>query len=74
MPGGTQEEDAPDPETVKAKRKELELKVEALLASGVLAIPVLTWDPESPDVRERVAIKRIGTIFGAYQVKTWFWG
>jgi len=51
----------------------LEAKVAELLVAGVIAIPSLSWDPESSDARERDAIRRIGTIFGAYQVHTWYW-
>ena len=51
----------------------LEAKVAQLLDNHIIAIPSLSWDPDSSDARERDAIRRIGTIFGAYQVHTWFW-
>jgi hypothetical protein len=71
---GTQDEAVVDPEIVSSTKKELATKVENLLDCGVLAIPFLSWDPESRDMRERVAIRRIGTIFVSYQVHTWYWG
>jgi hypothetical protein len=71
---GTQDEAVVDPEIMRSTKLELEKKVEQLLDCGVLAIPFLAWDPESRDVRERVAIRRIGTIFVAYQVHTFYWG
>lgn len=71
---GTQDEAVVDPEIVSSTKKELTRKVENLLDFGVLSIPFLSWDPESRDMRERVAIRRIGTIFVSYQVHTWYWG
>ena len=71
---GTQDETVVDPEIVRSTKIELAKMVEKMLDGGILAIPFLSWDPESRDVRERVAIRRIGTIFGAYQVHTWYWG
>jgi len=47
--------------------------VESLLAKNVLPDPFLIWDPDSSDERERIAIRRIGTVFAAYSVRTWFW-
>jgi hypothetical protein len=71
-------EDTPEPTQdtdglMQAKRLELQELVLRLLKAGVISIPFLVWDPESVDKRERDAIRRLGTIFGAYQVQTWFW-
>ena len=57
----------------EAMRLEMEEKVLQLLRASIISIPLLNWDPESPDKRERDAIRRVGTIFGSYQVQTWFW-
>ena len=61
----------------KSTRRKLENKlrklVESLLAKNVLPDPFLVWDPDSSDERERIAIRRIGTVFAAYSVATWFW-
>lgn len=55
---------------VKAQLENLTLK---LVETNVISCPVLTWDPHSPNEMERRAIKRIGAIFGMYQVQTWYW-
>jgi len=55
------------------KRLELQELVLRLLKGSVISISFLTWEPESKDKRERDAIRRLGTIFGSYQVQTWFW-
>jgi hypothetical protein len=61
----------------KSTRRKLENKmrklVESLLAKNVLPDPFLVWDPDSSDERERIAIRRIGTVFAAYSVATWYW-
>ena len=56
--------------TMKTQIENLTVK---LIESNVIACPVLTWDPHSPNQLERIAIKRIGAIFGMYQVQTWYW-
>ncbi len=69
------DEDASDMR--KSTRTKLQNKmrklVESLLAKNVLPDPFLVWDPDSSDERERIAIRRIGTVFAAYSVATWFW-
>ena len=61
------------PEVNAADRTKLEELALSLLADKIVAIPRLKWDVDSADQREADAIRRIGTIFGAYQVECWFW-
>jgi len=70
-----EEEKEQEEESVSIETMRLELKrvVLNLLQTSIISIPFLNWDPESTDKRERDAIRRVGTIFGAYQVQTWFW-
>jgi hypothetical protein len=58
---------------MQTKRLELRGLVLRLLKAGVISIPVLFWNPESEDKRERDAYRRLSGIFAAYRVETWFW-
>ena len=58
--------------SLKSKKLALQELVLSLLKASVISIPLLVWDPQSRDKREQDAIRRLGTIFGAYQVKTWY--
>jgi len=58
---------------MQTKRLELQELVLRLLKAGVISIPVLFWNPESEDKRERDACRRLSGVFAAYRVETWFW-
>ena len=47
---------------------QLEELVLKMLRLQVIACPTLTWDPNSPNVEEKLAIKRSGMIFSMFQV------
>jgi len=48
---------------------QLEELVLKMLRLQVIACPTLTWDPNSPNVEEKLAIKRSGMIFSMFQVR-----
>jgi hypothetical protein len=67
-------EDIQDADVVmQTKQLELQELVLRFLKAGVISIPVLFWNPESEDKRERDACRRLSGVFAAYRVETWFW-
>jgi hypothetical protein len=44
-----------------------------LIDSQEIAVPVVTWDRNSPDPEERCACDRLGQIFMAYEARWWWY-
>ena len=43
-------------------------RMDELLSSGELAVPLVVWDAESPDPAEQLALRRLEGLIGAYEV------
>ena len=43
-------------------------RMDGLLSSGELAVPLVVWDDESPDPAEQLAVRRLEGLIGAYEV------
>ncbi len=43
-------------------------RMDELLSSGELAVPLVVWDDESPDPAEQLALRRLEGLIGAYEV------
>jgi hypothetical protein len=43
-------------------------RMDELLSSGELAVPLVVWDAESPDPAERLALRRLEGLIGAFEV------
>jgi hypothetical protein len=47
-------------------------RMDGLLSSGELAVPLVVWDDESPDPAEQLAVRRLEGLIGAYEVQQYW--
>ena len=52
---------------------ELTARMQVLLDSEAVALPLVAWDEESPDAEERLALTRLESLIGAYEVEFWWY-
>jgi hypothetical protein len=51
---------------------ELTARMQLLLDSEGVALPLVAWDEESPDPEERLALTRLESLIGPYEVEFWW--
>ena len=57
---------------IKTLIVDLVKRMEGLLSSGELVVPLVVWDDESPDLAEPLAVRRLEGLIGAHEVpKYW---
>jgi hypothetical protein len=52
---------------------ELTARMQELLDSEALVLPLIVWDDESPDPEERLALTHLESLIGTYEVKFWWY-
>jgi hypothetical protein len=62
-----------DATSVTLLASELTARMQELLDSEALVLPLIVWHDESPDPEERLALTHLESLIGAYEVKFWWY-
>jgi hypothetical protein len=62
-----------DATSVTVLGTELTARMQELLASEAVVLPLVEWERESPDPEERLALTRLESLIGAYEVRFWWY-
>jgi hypothetical protein len=58
---------------IKTLTKALAKRMDELLGSGEVVVPLVIWDDKSPDPAEQLAVRRLEGLIGAYEVEMYWY-